>query len=767
MDPKALLWLSILFLLFLLMAARSRRRGESLPWVLILFFCSGFPALIYQIVWQRALFGFYGVNVESVTIVVSAFMFGLGIGSLWGGALSRRSNLPLLRLFAAAEIGTAAFGLISLRLFRAVAEFTAGASPLAVGVLSFTLVALPTILMGATLPLLVEHLVQRSRNVGYAVGALYFANTLGSAVACFVAGDVLMRVLGQSGSVGVAAAINLFVGSAAFIYSRRGRSPLPQSPDVDLERDPPASPPVTPLPFRFALLLSAFAGFLALAYEILWYRMMAFASGGIARVFAFLLGSYLLGIALGSRLIERYAQREGRRRAPLATLAWLLFASAIVSYSVGPLYAWLLGFASVFTLGGDSLSAHFLLLPLAGIAALFFGATFPLISHISVSADTRAGARLSYLYAANIAGSTSGSFLVGFVLMDRFSARTISSLLLAAGTVLAIVVLRYAAPGRTRWMPATAGALAAGLAVFFVSQPVFATLYDRLFFKHAFPAKHFEQVVETRGGVVAVSPDGVVYGGGAYDGHFNVDLLRDVNMILRPYALSAIHPSPRRVLMIGLGSGSWAQVVISNPEVEDLTVVEINDGYLPLIRQRSMVAGLLQNPRVHIIIDDGRRWMLHNRTCQFDAIVMNTTLHWRDHAANLLSADFLRIARQHLKPGGVMLYNATDSNEVLATALSVFPYALRIENSIAVSDAPLTFDRERWRSVLLRYRLNGRPVVDISSPQQMRDLDRIVNIPDDPGGNVVFSIEESEQLRRRLTGERIITDDNMLVEWRG
>src|SRR5262249_6293057 len=53
-----------------------------------LFFLSGFAALIYQIVWQRVLFAAFGVNIESVTITVSLFMFGLGVGSLVGGVLS-------------------------------------------------------------------------------------------------------------------------------------------------------------------------------------------------------------------------------------------------------------------------------------------------------------------------------------------------------------------------------------------------------------------------------------------------------------------------------------------------------------------------------------------------------------------------------------------------------------------------------------------------------------------------------------------------------
>src|SRR5215471_1758493 len=185
----------------------------ALP-IYLLFFLSGFPALIYQIVWQRTLFGIYGVNVESVTIVVSAFMLGLGLGSFAGGRITQNPRVPKLLLFGAVELGTAAYGLASLPLFHAVAKITAGAPPVQTGLLSFALVLIPTVLMGATLPLLVAHLVNLSGNVGRSVGVLYFVNTLGSACACFVSAWFAMPYLGMSKSVVLAAALNVIVGGA-------------------------------------------------------------------------------------------------------------------------------------------------------------------------------------------------------------------------------------------------------------------------------------------------------------------------------------------------------------------------------------------------------------------------------------------------------------------------------------------------------------------------------------------------------------------------
>src|SRR6185369_4262175 len=106
-------------------------------WFYLLFFLSGFPALLYQIVWQRTLFAIYGVNIESVTVVVSAFMLGLGLGSLAGGRISKNPAAPLLLIFGGFELGIAVFGLCSLPLYHWVARFTAGAPLVETGLLAF------------------------------------------------------------------------------------------------------------------------------------------------------------------------------------------------------------------------------------------------------------------------------------------------------------------------------------------------------------------------------------------------------------------------------------------------------------------------------------------------------------------------------------------------------------------------------------------------------------------------------------------------------
>jgi len=142
-------------------APNARTPPQDLTiWIYLLFFTSGIPAIIYQIVWQRALFALYGINIQSVTIVVSAFMLGLGLGSLAGGALSQNKRFSPVTLFAAAELGAAIYGLASLKIFHLVAQATLTEPIWITGLLSFALVVVPTTLMGSTLPLLIEHLVR-------------------------------------------------------------------------------------------------------------------------------------------------------------------------------------------------------------------------------------------------------------------------------------------------------------------------------------------------------------------------------------------------------------------------------------------------------------------------------------------------------------------------------------------------------------------------------------------------------------------------------
>lgn len=176
------------------------------------FVLSGFSALLYQMAWQRALMTIYGSHMESVAMVSSAFLTGLGLGSLLGGHLSSRPRFPLVLGFAIAELGVAAYGISSLRLFDVVGTATAvGSANWLIGLMAFALIFIPTMLMGATLPLLVEYFVRETGRVGASVSLLYGVNTIGGALGAVVAVMAVLGTFGLQGSVTVAAGLNLAV----------------------------------------------------------------------------------------------------------------------------------------------------------------------------------------------------------------------------------------------------------------------------------------------------------------------------------------------------------------------------------------------------------------------------------------------------------------------------------------------------------------------------------------------------------------------------
>jgi len=728
---------------------REEARTESARSVIFfLFFVSGFAALQYQVVWQRALFAIYGTNVESVTVVVSAFMLGLGIGSLAGGYASTL-GIPLVPVFGVAELGTAAFGFFSLRLFNQIAVHTAGSSTFVTGILAFVLVLIPTMLMGSTLPVLVTYCVNTIPNMGRWTGGLYFVNTLGAAAACIIAATFTMRLLGESGCVYLAACINAVVGTTALAYYFFANNP--DSRAIPDESQPlPAERPL--LPFAVGVVLAGASGLISLAYEIIWYRIFAFATATNATEFAYILGMYLNGIAFGALLAERICRSDKSAAAQRRITGILIVIGNLVAFAIAPVASYMVKAVRIVNLA----------FVLISIGAFLLGSVLPLTCHLTIKPDNKAGSGLSRLYFSNIIGSTLGSFFVGYVLMDFLSTAQVSLLLVTCGVALGLIVLAWRDAAQTKLVVALAAVCVVAVGGVW---RLFPGMWERLLPGYRSP--HFEYLIENRSGVVGVLSDKTAIGGGAYDGRFNTDPLQDTNGIFRAYALSALHPAPKDVLMIGLSSGSWAQVIASHPAVEHFTIVEINPGYLSLIPRYSQVRSVLSNPKVSVVIDDGRRW-LRRHPEKFDAVVMNTTWHWRANVTNLLSVEFLQLVRQHLNPGGILYYNTTSSPEVQLTGATVFPYLVRVWNFVAVSDSPILVDKQRWLDTMQRYAIDGHLVLDPANAKQNAALlDSYGRWVDGAHGDSEKQmIEYAGTLRARYQGRDIVTDDNMACEWR-
>jgi spermidine synthase len=505
-----------------------------------------------------------------------------------------------------------------------------------------------------------------------------------------------------------------------------------------------------------AALVTGLAAFISLSYEILWYRMLGFVSGDPGSTFGLLLAFYLAGLAGGALGVGALCRRGGppSGHPPWIGVALFIGVANVLGYSVGPLLGWL-----------AQRGLWPLALPLVTISAAGLGAILPLMSHYAVSPDERAGAGLSYMYAVNILGSAAGSLLTGYVLLDVLPLHRAALLFALFGLGIAALVALQSSPHTVRARGVAVMLLVAAGAVTLVNERAFDALYEKLLYKDQFrPGTRFARVVENRVGVVAVTQRAEVFGGGVYDGMILTDPVEDRNGILRAYAVEGMRAHPRRILVIGMSTGAWAQVLAHAPGLEEMTLVEINPGYLQIIKQYAAVASLLENPKVRIVIDDGRRWLRRNPEERFDFIVLNTTFNWRSHITNLLSAEFLQLIRQHLNPGGIYYFNTTDSPQAAKTAFTVFPHGLRFRNFVAVSDSPFELDRFRWTNALAEWRIDGRRVLDINREADRR---RLASLDSETTMGAGFDavLEGRESALARLQRARVITDDNMATEW--
>ncbi len=731
--------------------AQRRNATTSQGYLAVLFLLSGFAALIYQIVWQRTLFTIYGVNIESITIIVALFMFGLGVGSFIGGLLARKLLGRAAELFLLCQLGIGLFGLVSVPLIQQVGEATLNLSLPGVSLVIFALLALPTFLMGATLPILVSHVYRYYRNVGESVGLLYAINTVGSAIACFLTADLLFLLTGLQTSVYIAAGCNVIVGLLVWRYARslQRRADPPAATDRPAPTDEPtelrnvASLDRKKLAGWGLLFLAGATGYISLSQEIVWMRLISYMTGGRPAVFAHVLGCFLLGVAFGALMGKRLCR--DRKRSVLGLIALMLLISGGFYYLSILATAWL---AQI----DHGLSVRTVYLIVGGVSFLL-GGIFPLICHEAAQAGKSVGLTVSRVYVANIVGSTAGPLVTGFVLMDIFSSATIILILSLAALALGALVLLLTGTGKKVGGLALAGALAALLLV--LHGPAMKGLFLHI---HRGPRPEaFSAQQETRSGVITVAADpkgDIVYGGGVYDGRFAIDPVVNANMIDRCYWIAALHPDPKQVLEIGLSTGSWARVLADYGPVENLTIVEINPGYLDLIRDYPDQAALLSDPKVNIAIDDGRRWLTRHPDQTFDFILQNTTFHWRSHATGLLSREYFQLAKSRLKPGGVLYLNATGSDEIAYTAANVFAHVLRFRNFVAMSDEPFDLTDTQVRENLRKFLHDGQSA--FAGPQGQEVLERLAEAE---------RTDLAPQLRKR-EDLRVITDDNMATEYK-
>jgi predicted membrane-bound spermidine synthase len=730
---------------------RNETYFASVDWVSFLFLVSGMAALIYEIAWQRVLFAEYGINIESVTIIVSLFMFGLGIGSLAGGWVSKRFPRRLPHLFILCELAIGSFGVISVPLIKMVAKRTLDLPLPGVTISIYALLALPTVFMGGTLPILVTYLHRHYRHVGHSVAKLYFFNTIGSALASLITVDLLFVFMGLQTVVFAAAALNFSVAFLVYRYMRSLDSSSGAEEDSEKpEVRPDPHGPLQSIPFPTALLIAGVAGYVSLSQEILWVRAISFATAAWPQIFGHILGFFLLGVALGAVIGKRFSGK--RDVSPLGYLAMVFFLGSLAYFLSIPV------FAQVFTFSrGLGILASYVVLALV---ACLFGSVLPLLSHFAIRPGAPVGVSLSRIYVANIIGSTAGPLFTGFYLMERFSLEKNALIISLIGMGVAGILFSLG-PGRPAIRIGRAAGVAATIAVaFFIHPRIFHQVLEKMQYDENYSeARGFKYVNQNRSGIITIEADrqgDAIYGGGGYDGRFNVDPVSDANIIRRVYMVPALHPDPAEVLEIGLSGGSWAWVLARHPDIRKMDVVEINPGYIPIIRNYEVNREILSDPRIAYHYDDGRRWLNRHPEKKFDFILMNTTWHWRSNSTNLLSEEFLSLAKRHLKTGGVIYYNSTHSDDVVYTAAKVFKHIAIYNTFVAAGDAPFGMDEARKRARLLMFTAHGKPIFDTADAASNRVLEEML-------GADISDKKDSFLARKDLTA---ITDDNMLTEFR-
>ncbi len=691
---------------------QSRRDTPTVVVTGLLFLLSGAAALVYQVAWQRLLALLSGVGLYSVAMIVAAFMAGLGLGSQLGGRWSTRLGAPqALRAFAALELLIGAFGAASSYLFYdwLYPRTLALPSPsLQAALLHLGCLLPPTCLMGMSLPFLVRAVVRDVRGAGRRIGWLYGVNTLGAALGALATPWLLLPQLGIRGALFAAASANAAVGVGALLLSRLELREEPGVREQVAGSAPPAPAGATGRAPGLWLALYALSGFLALSLEMVWFRLVDVAVKSTAFTFGTVLAVYLFGSAAGALAGAALVERIRRPLAVFLLLqcAILVLAALPVAVVVAlpartPALVWFVRYwrdYAFFSFGHVADAASILHLYVALPVVLFLlptllmGGSFPVLQRAVQDDPATSGRKVGALQAANIAGCTLGSLLVGLVTLAALGTPGTLRLLLGLGFVFVAVGLRR--EGRLFVVPA----LVLALAVAAVPGP--ERLWRRL---HGLAARDGLALFEEDAtGVVAVTPDRgdwrlsvngkgnsrIPYG----DGHTVLGAVP-----------ALVHPAPRDVAVVGLGSGDTAWAASCRAETLATTVFEISSPQPRILWRLVGLADLpdtrrfLQDPRVRVVIEDGRK-AIAARSTAYDMIEADAIWPETSGSGNLYSFEFFRLAAAHLKPGGIMCTWAP-SERIEATFAQVFPYVLgnREAEILVGSREPLPIEPAVWR----------------------------------------------------------------------
>jgi spermidine synthase len=660
------------------------------PTLYLVFFASGASALICQSVWQRVLSLHAGMDLFSTTTVVAAFMAGLGLGSLLGGALADRvTPVRALFLYALCEACIGAFGLISVWLLYF--HYPSVSGRLASFGAAFLLLIVPTTVMGMTLPILSRGLVQKASDIAPQVGRLFALNTAGAAAgAAITSGPLLLASIGLVGTVRVAASLNL--ASALFALALVPVANRLSSPPTT---EPPRARAWIGRPWHWATVYGL-TGFVSLALEVSWFRLLNVLLISNTYTFARLLTVYLTFLGIGAWL---GARRLSSVRRPDLLFLWLQLGVGVAA-AVGPLVA--IGVARHFSPAALLYVAPLLVLPLP---TFLMGFCFPLVQRLVADNFAVLGRRVGLAVFANTVGCVLGTIVTGFFLLDRLGTPATLRLLVAMlglfGCAAGILSDRRSA--------VALAAVVAILAVLLIPRGTafWAPLHAAV---TQLEVREDGSCVTATGYAPAV-PGIKVTASHQYFLFINGELQNGIpfdDFHIRLGVIPALaHPAPRETLVIGLGAGSTPFGLGLDPRVGSIDLVEICGTEVPLlesVRDKGMseLAALFQDPRVHTTIADGRKYLLANDR-QYDLIITDTLPARSAFSGSLYSREFYELARSRLRDDGLFA-QWIPSARTLQTVASVFPYVSRVYSPavpwprfMLASKSPLPTDGEAIR----------------------------------------------------------------------
>jgi spermidine synthase len=770
------------------MKRKDPPKTRSLLPIWICFFLSGAAGLIYQVAWSKALALIFGHTAYAIATVLAVFMGGLAAGSAFFGRWSKSRTEPIL-LYSRIEFLAGALGALSLAGLAAVRFlFVAGYShigstPALLLALKFfgaaIVLFLPTFLMGGTLPVLVYGVTRNRAELAGRVSQLYWVNTLGAFVGTLLAGFVLLPALGLRLTVAVAVVLNIAAGLIAWRIKIDPESPPRRARDIAPTKTSAKQLQQQVGP-RFLLILFAVVGATAFAYEIAWTRLLAIEIGSSTYAFTLILAAFLAGTVIGSVIFQRSSR--GSRQVTVTTFSrtqtWIGFAAlaALVLFHWIPSVIPPLLRSTEQTFGGlvlaQAVTCALTVLPMATVFGFNFPAVLVLLGG-ATETNTGGASVIGRAYAANTFGAIGGSLIAGFVLVPWLGSFRVIAATAAVNILLAVVLECFWPPLRIPSLAVNFAclvlALLLGFSLFFRNQSLqslSAALYG-----NTFQGRLTLQEIAATNDLV-FSAEGVNdsiavirsdnYEALRINGKVDASTGDARTQLLLGHVGAVFHPAPRRVLIIGFGSGMTVSAVARYPDVERIDCVEIEPAVIrasPYLQ--TLNRGVLSDPRLNLIFDDARNFLLTSRD-KYDLIISEPSNPWIAGIATLFTTEFYDAVRHRLAPGGMFVQ--------WVQAYSLAPDDLRmIVGTLAPHFPELTLWRGEGPDLLLLGRTDPTPF----EFNRLRALWHLPALRKDfesvevrqPEGLVAYFLLDDPAVRELAKGSVLNTDDRTLLEY--